>query len=305
MSAAPDVAAAQVPPRGRLNVDHVAHFVPDIERASAALEQLGFTLTPFSEQSQRSEPGGPLVPAGAGNRCVMLRRGYLEFLTPAGDTPVAAQLRAAIARYVGPHLVAFGTADPEADHVRLVRGGFSPLPPIALQRQIGTPEGPRTARFTVVRVPPGTMAEGRIQYCAQQTPELLWQARWLTQANGAETLNGVLLCVADPREAAQRHARFTGLPAQPDGRTWRITTQRGYLLFTAPESLEPLGLAPPALPWIAGTVIGCSRAPGAVAALRDAASRELPGGRLLAALPAPLGGIMIFEPPSARPLALD
>ena len=56
--------------------------MPHVEGASAALEQLGFTLTPFSPQSHRLEPGGPLVPAGTANRCVMLERGYLEFVTP-------------------------------------------------------------------------------------------------------------------------------------------------------------------------------------------------------------------------------
>jgi len=40
----------------------------------------------------------------------MLERGYLEFLTPTGATPIADQLRSAMQRYVGIHLVALGTA---------------------------------------------------------------------------------------------------------------------------------------------------------------------------------------------------
>src|SRR5512145_2046033 len=95
------VAASQVPAAGKLVLDHVAHFVPHVDAASGALEKLGFTPTPFSQQSHRPEPGGPPTPAGAGNRCVMLRRGYLEFLTPIADTPIANQLRTAINRYVG------------------------------------------------------------------------------------------------------------------------------------------------------------------------------------------------------------
>src|SRR5687767_4162067 len=110
------VAAAQVPPAGSLNLDHVSHFVPDIDDASDDLARLGFTLTPFSPQSHRLEPGGPLVPAGTGNRCIMFERGYLEFLTPMSDTPLAAQLNAAMSRYVGVHLIAFGTAAPDVDH---------------------------------------------------------------------------------------------------------------------------------------------------------------------------------------------
>ncbi|MBI2295519.1 MAG: VOC family protein [Betaproteobacteria bacterium] len=60
------VANLQVPRAGELNLDHVAHFVPHLDSASGALETLGFTLTPFSEHSHRSEPGGPLAPSRAG-----------------------------------------------------------------------------------------------------------------------------------------------------------------------------------------------------------------------------------------------
>ena len=72
------IAAAQAPRPGNLSLDHVAHFVPDMENAAPALEKLGFTLTPFSAQSHRLEPGGPLTPAGTGNRCIMFKRGYIE-----------------------------------------------------------------------------------------------------------------------------------------------------------------------------------------------------------------------------------
>ena len=87
-SAAAKIAAAQAPRPGKLSLDHVAHFVPDMENAAPALEELGFTLTPFSAQSHRLEPGGPLVPAGTGNRCVMFKRGYIECLTPTGESAV-------------------------------------------------------------------------------------------------------------------------------------------------------------------------------------------------------------------------
>ena len=154
-SAFAKLAAAQAPKPGKLTLDHIAHFVPDLDNASPALEKLGFTLTPFSAQSHRLEPGGPLLPAGTGNRCIMLKRGYLECLAPTGDTTVANQLRTAIQRYVGVHSIIFGTGAAEADHARLAREGFSPLEPIALQRQLMTPHGEDTARFTVVRIAPG------------------------------------------------------------------------------------------------------------------------------------------------------
>ena len=287
--------ASQSPSSGKLNIDHVAHFVPHIDAASAALEQAGFTLTPFSEQSHRLEPGGPLTPAGAGNRCVMLREGYLEFLTPTGDTPIAQQLRSAIQLYTGLHLIALGTAAPEADHARLEKNGFSPLQPVALQREIGTAAGYDTARFTVVRVPPGTMAEGRIQYCQQHTPELLWQPRWLEHRNHARGLAAVIICVADPQEAAQRYARYTGLLAQLSGTQWRIDTQRGALLFVTPAAVvQKLGITAPALPWIAGYVLTSDKLAATHDALNSCDVREYEG-RLLLRWPGAVGGFILFQ----------
>lgn len=290
---------SQTPAQGQLNIDHVAHFVPQIDAAGTALQNAGFTLTPFSAQSHRLQPDGPLLPAGSGNRCVMLREGYLEFLTPTADTPIAQQLRAAIARYTGVHLIALGTADAQADHARLTDNGFAPLPPVALQRDIGTADGgSETARFTVVRVPPGAMAEGRIQFCQQHTPQWLWQQRWLTHANHARGLAAVILCVADAQEAAQRYARYTGLPAQRTGTQWRIDTVRGALLFITPDVLQrSFRITAPVLPWIAGYVLTSDdiTATRACLAAAGCAVRDLDAGRLLLHWPDDIGGMVIFQ----------
>lgn len=284
------------------DLDHTAYFLPTIDHAGAALTQLGFTLTPFTSQLHRIEPGAPLTPAGTGNCCIMLQRGYLELLTPTHDTPNAAQLRAAIARYTGMHLIAFGTQTPEADHQRLAAGGFAPLTPVALQRQVGTQTGETTARFTVVRVPPAAMAEGRIQFCQHHTRDAVWQPRWLTHPNHATGLAGVVLCVADPTEAAQRYARFTGLPAKKmhqTGNVWRLDAARGYLLFVSPAVLQQsLGLTAPALPWIAGCVIDSDD----MNATRALVKGERLGERTLVKLDAALGGMMIFQATGSAPL---
>lgn len=291
---------AQIPAAGTLNLDHIAHFVPDHDAAAAALENLGFTVTPFSPQSHRLTPDGPLVPAGSGNHCVMLREGYIEFLAPTADTPIAAQLRTAIGRYVGPHLIAFGTATPQVDHERLARNGFAPLTPVALQREIGTPDGHATARFTVVRVPPGTMAEGRIQFCAHHTPELLWQHRWLDHPNGATGLNGVMLCVDDPAQAAARYARFTGLAAgRGNDGSHVIATARGRLTFVDPGRVrQRFGIEPPAMPWIAGAVVASGDAARTRKFLADrgAECHASENDGFFVVLPAALGGLMMFEP---------
>ncbi len=276
---------SQRPAKGALVLDHVAHWVPDAGAAHAALCALGFTPTPFSAQSV----GDPPVPAGTGNHCVMLEKGYLEFLAPTADTPNAATLRAGIARYVGVHLVAFGTADPAGDHARLAAGGFGPLEPVALSRPIGTPDGERRARFTVVRTPAGTMEEGRIQFVEQLTPEHLWQARWLGHANTATALARVELCVADPAEAQARFARYTGLPPAAFEGQPALTTARGTLVFRDPAATRAaLGVEPPGLPWIAGYALSCADLTK-VPAGRETARRRV------VTLPGALGGAIVFE----------
>jgi hypothetical protein len=295
-----------IPPAGALNVDHVAHFVPDMDAASAALERLGFTPTPFSAQSHRLSADGPLVPAGTGNRCVMLESGYLEFLTPTGDTPVADQLRAAISRYVGVHLIAFGTGAPQDDHARLAAAGYDPLPPVALQRPISTTGSEATARFTVVRVPPGRMAEGRIQFCQHHTPELLWQPRWLAHPNGARALATLLVCVTEPREAAQRYSRFTGIACSGEGNEWRLDTARGSVIFARADAFERLlGFGPPALPWIAGYVLETQDLARTTTSLKQGGFEiSHVGGRIALALPPELGGALLFQQPRAGMLQL-
>jgi hypothetical protein len=302
------IAAAQSPRAGKLNLDHVAHFVPDIDAASLAFEALGFTLTPFSAQMHRLEAGGPLVAAGAGNRCIMLERGYIECLTPTADTTIADQLRMAIARYTGLHLIAFGTADAAADHARLSQNQFAPLTPVDLQRSIVTPEGEGTARFTVVRVPPGTMAEGRIQFCRQHTPELLWQARWTKHANRAAGLTAVIICVENPDDVAQRYARFTGIAATASGDDRVLDTARGRVLLVSPQTIQRVfRIDPPVLPWIAGSVLASSRME---ATRKSIVASGLPHGmlgdeRLYVVPPPAIGGLLVFEPKRITPFTLS
>ncbi len=154
---------------GSLVLDHVAHFVPDLDAAARTLEALGFVVTPTSEQSTQDGP------AGTANRCVMLGEGYLEFLSPIADTPHARRTREAMARYPGVHILALGTPAAAEERARLERHGFAPLPQVDLERDVELEGQTRRARFGVVRVPPETMPEGRVQFVEHRTPECVWQ----------------------------------------------------------------------------------------------------------------------------------
>ena len=262
--AVPHPLPPQLPRRGEIFLDHVGWFVPDMDAAAAAFSRLGFELTPFVAHTNADPAGGTPVPAGTGNRCAMLARGYIEILTavPGVDTPIARQLLAGIARYTGLHLIAFTVADAAAERARLIDEGFDPLPLVDLRRAVETADGGAgEIGFQVVRLAPGAMAEGRIQTLTQLTPDLVWQDRFITRRNAISALTGVLVCTADPGEAAARFARFTGRPVDGRGRgkgdTLAIALDRGRLGFAAPEGCRALlgDIDIPATPFIAALAL--------------------------------------------------
>ena len=110
-------------------------------RARERLTRLGFRMTPYAEHMTPARPGAPPAPAGSANRCIMLERGYLEILTPTGETPVGRELSAGIDRYVGVHLLAFSAHDAERERGRLAAAGFAQQPLVDLRRDGIMPDG--------------------------------------------------------------------------------------------------------------------------------------------------------------------
>ncbi len=234
---------AQLPSPGETFLDHVAHFVPAMETAAAALERCGFRLTPFTVQTNRE--GGATVASGTGNRCAMLRNGYVELLVATSDSPLSRQLGERIADHVGLHLAALSTADAAAEHARLAAAGFPTLPLVDMRRPVTVGAATDDARFTIARIAHGSMPEGRTQFLAHHTERLVWREDYLDHPNGAIALNALWLAADDPAEAADRFAGFTGRPAQPRGAVMTIRLDRGALHIATPAFLgEQLGIIP-------------------------------------------------------------
>jgi hypothetical protein len=190
-------------------LDHIGHWLPDVTAGADALRALGFTVTPFSEQRQVNPQTRVEEPAGAGNHCVMLEDGYLEFLTPLADTPIGLELKEGIARYVGVHIAAFANADAANVSERLANIGFAQRPVANLQRSIEQADGNVAhARFSVARPEVGTIPEGRVQFLTHHTPEFLWQSRYVEHANSAVALTGLVFAVTDLDEAVNRYRQI-------------------------------------------------------------------------------------------------
>jgi Glyoxalase-like domain len=268
-----NAADRQRPPPGELYLDHVAHFVADLDGAARVCEALGLRVTPASVQRT---PEGPV---GASNRCVMLEAGYIELLAPTHDTPTARRMRALMRRYDGVHLVCFGTPDAEGEERRLTAHAFEPQPLVSLSREV--PGG--TARFKVMRLPPEKMPEGRIQYVEHLTPEQLWRPADVNPLR----LEEVYVVADDPVDTAARWARFAALLPRAEGEGVRLATARGHIFIGTRAAVAKLLGEAPAPPAIAGYSLACADRKGIAT---RCAKAGLSVKRNVVTLPHALGG---------------
>ncbi len=291
----------QLPLGGEVFLDHVAHFVPDRDAARAALARAGFAPTPVSIQVNPDPAGGPPQPTGTGNVTAMLARGYVEILFATADTPLGRELGAALARFPGLHLAAFAVADAAAAHRRLGEGGFGMQPLVSMQRPVETEAGPDIAAFTIARLVPGQMPEGRIQLLTHRTEHTVWQPRWLHHPNGARALAGINIAVADVDEAAARFARFTGRPAQACEGGQAIALDRGRLELVTADAFGRRfpELTIPSLPFMGVCTIAVESLAVTEAVLRQGGiATRRDGAALLVRFPEALGaGAWLFSEP--------
>jgi hypothetical protein len=283
----------QLPVGDEIFLDHIAHFVRDPDAASRALSRAGFAPAPVSIQMSPDAAGGA-SPTGTGNVTAMLSRGYIEVLFKTADTPLGREFDAALDRYTGLHLVAFAVADAERAHARLAADGFRVRSLVRMQRPANTENGAATAAFTIARVEPGVMPEGRIQMLTHHTEHTVWQPRWLSHPNSSIGLIDVVIAVADVEEAAQRFARFTGRNAIRTSGGAVIHLDRGGVYLVShnriTQRLPEVQITK--LPFMAGYALRVQSLAAVEAAVEsaDLEWRALDGGEgIVACFPAALG----------------
>ncbi len=245
-------------------LDHIGVCARDPRPVWAAYEALGFALTPIARQSG----GNPPSLLGTGNRCAMLRRGYIELLGVLDAALPDNGLARFLERYEGQHILAFGMGDAEANLDRLRLAGLD-IPGIAwLERPVDAPDGPR-ARFA--RLPLPDAPEGRLQLIQHLTPDLLWQPRWLDHPNHAAALEATILVAANPAESAARLSRLCGLPLINDAVAGYALPlpEGGMVRILPPDALAEVlpGVTAPTLPFLAGFVIRTDDSNAAVSAM--------------------------------------
>ena len=292
----------QLPEGEEVFLDHVGYFVADLASAGRQLERLGFVVSPVNLQ-QNAGGDGVLRPSGTSNRIARLRRGFLEVLAATHDTPLADQLKAALARYAGLHLIALSHCDVPAQRARMVADGFPMQPVVNLRRHVEREGSMREVKWSVLRPESGAMPEGRVQFAYCHTPDLTWPEPAPELPNAADGITDILLCVADRREAAARFGRYAGRPYAETGAFSIVTTQRGNIVFVEPREAAALfGVAPPALPYMAGQAVRSTDMRRTRAILRAAGVRPLADNNSLLCLGAEesLGSALLFHEVSVQ-----
>lgn len=308
--------ARQLPGSGETFLDHLGHFVPDMEEAHRALSRLGFTQTPYTVHRTAPTPGDEPVASGTANRCVMLREGYLEVLCVVDAAqPIGARTQAQLDRYTGLHIVALTDPDALSRRERLAAAGFHPEELVNLRRPVplagpdGNDTGEAMAAFTVCRTPASDMPEGRVQILSHHTEEAVWQPRWLTHENGIIGLRDVVIIPENLDEAADRYARFAEVtPTRLADDLVRIPLARGGVVLSTAARAAVLfpGANIPPVPGVAGygLITDGLAATRSFLAGRGFPVNEAGPGLLSLALPSSLGGAwLVAEDESAFPWA--
>lgn len=224
-----------------MDLDHVAVVVADLDAGRATFVRLGFRLSPRSSH-RGPVPGQAMADWGSGNHCAMFRQGYFEVLGITDPDGFKPHLDRRLARYEGLHLIAFGTADAEAEVAALRGRGVAIAPPERLGRDVPFGEGTQPGSFRIANMDPGTYPEADFIVIEQETRDVLWQPALMEQPNGVVSLEAAVVATDDPEATIARLRPVLG--EGPDG---RFTLSPGVLEVVGADALADRlpGCAPP------------------------------------------------------------
>jgi hypothetical protein len=172
-----------IPPMPTL--DHVVINVRDrIDAGADTYRRLGFTLTPRGYHS-----------LGSMNHLAIFGTDYLELIAaPPGDT----RRPEILGSPEGLNGLVFGTDDSAGVHAALAAAGVPVLPPREFTRPVDLSDGPHDAAFRTVRLPEGTVPDGRLYFCHHLTRDLVWRDEWRHHANGVVGVDRAVIMARDP-----------------------------------------------------------------------------------------------------------
>jgi hypothetical protein len=280
-----------------IDLDHAGIAGRDLDSLATAYERLGFKLTPRARHSGRRTPDGPVEPFGTANRCIMLRRGYLELIAIVDPSCYSNGLERFVTRYLGLHIIALSIGDEQENLLRLRQAGID-IPGVAwLERPVDDAD-PNGLRARFARLPLPDAPEGRIQLIRHLTPEAIWQPRFLDHPNHAVALEEVVLAVENPPESAARFSLLAGRPTLADAAGgYVLNLERTRLRLLPAEALkaELPEVTIRSLPLIAAIAIRTDDGTTAIRRLAQGIAHREASGEVVVAPEAAGGAAIIFK----------
>jgi hypothetical protein len=103
----------------------------------------------------------------------------------------------------------FKTADADVVHAHALSAGLPILPVQSFSRPVEIGGVRQDARFRTTWLDPAEIAMGRVYFCEQLTPELVWRPEWQSHPNSARAIARIVVATGDPgRTAALFRALF-------------------------------------------------------------------------------------------------
>lgn len=189
----------------RPRIDHTVIYAGSaLDDAAARYRRLGFHMTPRGHHSM-----------GSSNHLLIFRQDYVELLGVEPQNVV--RFGRGWDHPTGLSGLVFKTDDAVALWDRLTAAGVAleGKGPDAFSRPVTLENGKtEETRFRVVRLALNQIPNGRVFFCEQQTPELVWRAPWQQHPNGVDGLLEYVFAIDDPDALAQRLSTATGAPIQ-------------------------------------------------------------------------------------------
>jgi hypothetical protein len=246
---------------------HVGLINHSLERSASQYEKLGFTLTPLSLPKVPLTPGGIPEILGAGNRHAIFQHNYLELLGIVDPERWAAvtveqrgpyDLDVPLSRYEGLHVMHFGTDHIEKVKERLDKQAIPSSPIKAFQRNVQTENGERTMKARTIHFPPASNPEGLLQVAQHDTPELIFQDRYMHHRNGAIALTEIIVVTEDPAGHMGKYEQYSGHKGRNIAEGYfQVNLGHAKITIVDPPNLDYIlpGYKVPHLPFLAAFTI--------------------------------------------------
>jgi len=190
-------------------IDHLGLVGTDIGAMRAAYTRLGFTVSAATPVMQPGPDGKKEIPLGHVAAHIAFPSTYLELIA-VRHPGQGNHLDKWLARREGLHVLGLRAEDITQSTTNLIAAGLI-LPPVRGSSRLVNGNGVKgTARFRWVELPESISREAFAYIQQHETPELVFDERLTTHANGAIGIRGVFAVVENMDEAFSRYQRLPG-----------------------------------------------------------------------------------------------